>query len=277
MNPKSLVLLLLLASWIRTSLSLQATETPTVAPGWKIELVAQSPDLRHPSVVCASPDGRVFVAEDPMDIRSDTPANATAGRIVCLHPDGRQTIFADNLNAVFGMQYLEGKLFVLHNPRLTVFRDGGDLGNEPRDIITDTLPVPWAQDWNDHVPANFKLGMDGWFYLAVGDKGLFGCTGTDGRVLNLRGGGIVRFRPDGSELEVYATGVRNILDVAINAKDELFTYDNTDEHQWMGRFSHMVEAGEYGYPHNFIPRRPYTLWMMHDFGAGAAARLAKLG
>src|SRR6266536_6500770 len=28
--------------------------------------------------------------------------------------------------------------------------------------------------------------------------------------------------------------------------------------------------GFYGYPHDLIPRRPYTLWMMHDFGAGAA-------
>jgi putative heme-binding domain-containing protein len=32
----------------------------------------------------------------------------------------------------------------------------------------------------------------------------------------------------------------------------------------------MVDGGFYGYPHDFIPRRPYTLWMMHDFGAGAA-------
>jgi glucose/arabinose dehydrogenase len=64
--------------------------------------------------------------------------------------------------------------------------------------------------------------------------------------------------------------VRNILDVALNAEDELFTYDNTDEHDWMGRLTHMVDGGFYGYPHDFIPRRPYTLWMMHDFGGGAA-------
>jgi putative membrane-bound dehydrogenase-like protein len=247
-----------------------ASATPASAPGWKIELVAQAPDIRHPSVVCTAPDGRVFVAEDPMDIREDMPASSRHGRIVCLHPDGRRTVFAEKLHAVFGMQYLEGNLNVLHNPLLTVFRDEDGVGRGARDIITHTLPEPWAQDWNDHIPANFKLGMDGWFYLAVGDKGLYGCTGSDGRVLNLRGGGIVRFRPDGSGLEIFSTGVRNILDVALNAEDEMFTYDNTDEHEWMGRFTHMVEAGDYGYPHNFIPRRPDTLWMMHDFGAGAA-------
>jgi putative heme-binding domain-containing protein len=245
-------------------------DVPAPRAGWKIELLAQAPDVSHPSVVTTAPDGRIFVAEDPMDIREDVPPDARSGRVLCFHPDGRRTVFATGLHAVFGMQYLEGRLHVLHNPLLTVFRDDDGVGREPRDILRDTLPEPWALGWNDHIPANFKLGMDGYFYLAVGDKGLFGCTGSDGRRLDLRGGGVVRFRPDGSGLEVFATGVRNILDVAVNAEDELFTYDNTDEHQWMGRLSHMVEGGYYGYPHDFIPRRPYTLWMMHDFGAGAA-------
>lgn len=243
---------------------------PRTAPGWTVELVAQAPEVSHPSVVATAPDGRVFVAEDPMDIRKDVKPDATAGRIWCLQADGRRTLFATNLHAVFGMQYLEGKLFVLHNPILTVFRDEDGVGREPRELLTHTLVEPWGLGWNDHVPANFKLGMDGYFYLAAGDKGLEDCTGTDGKKVSLPGGGIVRFRPDGTGLEIFAAGVRNILDVAMNAEDEFFTYDNTDEHQWMGRLTHMVEAGFYGYPHDFIPRRPYTLWMMHDLGAGAA-------
>jgi putative heme-binding domain-containing protein len=132
------------------------------------------------------------------------------------------------------------------------------------------LPDPWALNWNDHVPANFRLGMDGYFYVATGDKGLHGAKGTDGSTIEMNTGGIFRIKPDGSGLEVFSHGVRNILDVAMNEEDELFTYDNTDEHDWMGRFTHMQEAGFYGYPHDFKPRRPYTLWMMHDFGAGAA-------
>lgn len=203
-----------------------------------------------------------------MDISA--PANERHGRIVCFHPDGRRTVYAEKLHAVFGMQYLEGKLYVLHNPFFTVFRDGGDQGEEPENLIESTNPNPWALDWNDHVPANFKLAMDGYFYMAVGDKGIFGAKGKDGRKVFLRGGGILRLKPDGTGLEVYATGVRNILDVALTTEDEIFTYDNTDEHDWMGRLTHMVEGGFYGYPHDFIPRRPYTLWMMHDFGGGAA-------
>jgi putative membrane-bound dehydrogenase-like protein len=242
---------------------------PEPLPGWRMELVADAPTIKHPSVVACAPDGRVFVAEDPMDI-SLPRADAAEGRIICLHPDGRTTVFAEKLHAVFGLQYLEGKLYVLHNPRFSVFDDDNGVGRNRRELIEQTLPDPSALNWNDHVPANFRLGMDGFFYVACGDKGLYGAQGTDGSRANLQTGGIFRIRPDGTGLEVVSHGVRNILDVALNAEDEQFTYDNTDEHDWMGRFTHMVEAGFYGYPHDFIPRRPYTLWMMADYGAGAA-------
>jgi putative membrane-bound dehydrogenase-like protein len=234
-----------------------------------MELVAEAPRIKHPSVVACAPDGRVFVAEDPMDI-SLPKADATEGRILCLHPDGRLTVFAEGLYAVFGMQYLEGMLYVVHAPKFSVFTDDAGVGRDRVDLIESLNPKPWALDWNDHVPANFRLAMDGYFYMAVGDKGLYGAVGRDGKRVDLHGGGILRLRPDGTGLEVYCRGVRNILDVAINADDEVFTYDNTDEQQWMSRVTHMVDGGFYGYPYDFIPRRSYTLWCMADYGGGAA-------
>ena len=246
-----------------------ATPLPEPIPGWRMELVAEPPKINHPSVVACAPDGRVFVAEDPMDI-SLPKADAAEGRILCIHPDGRITVFADKLYAVFGLQYLEGKVYVLHNPRFSVFEDDDGIGRNRRELIQQTLAEPSALNWNDHIPANFRLGMDGFFYGASGDKGLHGAQGANGSKADLFTGGIFRIRPDGTQLEVVCDGVRNILDVAINAEDEKFTYDNTDEHDWMGRFTHMVERGFYGYPHDFIPQRPYTLWMMEDYGAGAA-------
>lgn len=202
------------------------------------------------------------------------PAHVAEGRILCRHNDGHWTVFAEGLHAVFGMQYLEGRLYVLHNPRFSVFRDDLGVGRDREDLVDQTNPNPWALDWNDHVPANFRLGMDGFFYVAVGDKGLFKARGRDGRVVSLHGGGVVRIRPDGSGLAVVSTGVRNILDIAGTAEDDWFTYDNTDENHWMGRLTHMIEGGFYGYPFDFIPRRPYTLWMLADYGAGAATGVA---
>jgi putative membrane-bound dehydrogenase-like protein len=247
---------------------ISAADFPQTREDWKIELMAEAPKIKYPSVVVCSPDGKVFVGEDPMDITR--PADVAEGRILCFHPDGRVTVFAEGLHAVFGMQYLAGKLYVLHNPRFSVFRDEDGVGKDRAEVIEQTNPNPWALDWNDHVPANFRLAMDGRFYVAVGDKGIYGAVGRDGKGVDLHGGGILRVRPDGTELEVFSRGVRNILDVAMTDEDEIFTYDNTDENHWMGRVTHMVDGGFYGYPFDFIPQRPYTLWMMADYGAGAA-------
>ena len=253
----------------REPATVAASALPQPLADWKIEVVAEAPKIKHPSVVTCAPDGRVFVAEDPMDI-SLPKADMTEGRILCVHPDGRISVFAEKLYAVFGMQYLEGKLYVAHAPKFSVFTDDDGVGRDRIDLIESLNPRPWALDWNDHVPANFRLAMDGYFYMAVGDKGVYGAVGRDGKRVDLHGGGILRLRPDGTELEVYCTGARNILDVAINAEDEIFTYDNTDEQQWMSRVTHMVDGGFYGYPYDFIPRRPYTLWCMADYGGGAA-------
>ncbi|HVR73463.1 MAG TPA: hypothetical protein VMT52_03990, partial [Planctomycetota bacterium] len=243
-------------------------DLPAVAAGWRVETVLEAPAVVHPTVVTCAPDGRVFVAEDPMDIVE--PAHLAHGRILCLHPEGKVTVFAEGLHAVFGMQYLEGKLYVLHNPRFSLFTDDAGIGRDRVDLIESTNPEPWALDWNDHVPASFRLAMDGYFYVSVGDKGVYGAVGRDGRAVELHGGGILRMRPGATELEVYSTGMRNILDVALNAEDEVFTYDNTDERNWWSRVTHMVEGGYYGYPWDHVPLAPHALPMMADYGAGAA-------
>ncbi len=112
--------------------------------------------------------------------------------------------------------------------------------------------------------------MDGYLYMSVGDKGVYGAVGRDGKPAQLYGGGVLRLRPDGTELEAFSTGTRNTLDVAINEEDEVFTYDNTDEKDWWSRVTHMVDGGYYAYPWHHKPRQPWTLWMMTDYGAGAA-------
>src|SRR5689334_18140795 len=105
--------------WIGATLVCSAADLPVCPSDWSIEVVASAPKIKHPTVACSAPDGRVFVAEDPMDI-STPRADVALGRILCFHPDGKTTVFAEKLHAVFGMQYLEGKLYVLHNPKFSV-------------------------------------------------------------------------------------------------------------------------------------------------------------
>ncbi|MSU04007.1 MAG: hypothetical protein EXS23_02055 [Pedosphaera sp.] len=60
-------------------LGLPVLSAPNVPPvdGWKMELIAEAPVILHPSVLCSAPDGRIFVAEDSLDIR--VPVAAAQG------------------------------------------------------------------------------------------------------------------------------------------------------------------------------------------------------
>ncbi len=244
---------------------------PKGPPDWKVEVVAKYPDIKHPSVVTVAPDGRIFVAEDPMDMGE--PSHIPVDRILCLHPDGKVTVFAEKLYAVFGLAYIDGKLYVHHTPRFSVFTDENGVGKDRLDLIECTNPYPAGAGgggFNDHIPSNCRLAMDGFLYVSIGDKGLYGAVGKDGKKAEIYGGGLFRIRPDGTDMEVYSVGTRNHLDVAINSEDEMFTYDNTDDgHGWWTRTTHMVDGGSYGYPWDYKPRRPYTLWAMGDFGGGS--------
>ncbi len=65
------------------------------------------------------------------------------------------------------MEYIDGKLYVHHSPRFSVFADGGEAGKDRVDLIKTTNPAPWGSaargknQINDHVPAGFQLAMDG--------------------------------------------------------------------------------------------------------------------
>jgi putative membrane-bound dehydrogenase-like protein len=242
---------------------------PTAAEGWSLELVARAPRVRHPSVVCCAPDGRIFVGEDPIDMEG--PIDARIDRILCLHPDGRTTVFAEGLGPVFGLMYLEGRLYVQHVPKFSVFRDVDGVGKDCEDLIESTNPTPSAGNGlNDHIPANFHLGMDGYLYVVVGQKGISSAVGRDGRRFEMREGGVLRMRPDATGLEVFAHGVRNIMDVAINSDEEIFAYDNDDHTKtWKVKLLHMVDGGYYGFPYDFKPARRYTLGGIAEYKGGA--------
>lgn len=239
----------------------------SASPDWKVEVTAEYPAVKYCTVVTCAPDGRIFLAEDSMD--QVGPANKPGNRLLCRQLDGTWTVFAENLYAVFGLEYLDGKLYVHHCPKLSVFDDDRGIGKNRVDLIECTNPRPWA-NMNDHIPSGIRLGMDGWLYMSTGDKGIFGAVGRDGSKAEIRGGGIMRLRPDGTRLEVYSTGTRNHLEVALNAEDEKFTYDNTDDGLgWNTRFTHMVDGGYYGYPYDYRKRQPHTLWMIADYGGGS--------
>jgi putative membrane-bound dehydrogenase-like protein len=242
---------------------------PRVPEGFEVRLVATVPAVLYPCQVATAPDGALFVAEDPMD--QIGPYEAKHGRIL-LFRDGKDPVpFADGFRAIQGMAWYEGSLYVSHMPFLTVIRDtdGDDKADTRKDLFTDIGPTN-NQGLNDHIVSGLQFGMDGYLYISVGDKGIPKATGPDGRTIQIKGGGTCRCRPDGTGLEVYSTGTRNHLEPNLDDRDNLFTYDNTDDGLgWWTRVTHHVDGGYFGYPYDYHDRTDRMLPRMGEYGGGS--------
>jgi hypothetical protein len=74
-------------------------------------------------------------------------------------------------------------------------------------------------------------------------------------------------RAPGHALVLPKAPARNILDVAMDANGEMFTYDNTDDGLgWWTRVTHHVDGGYYGYPFDYHNRPDRHLPRMAEYG-----------
>ncbi len=272
--PAATVLATVLTIWSAQPHSAPAAQSqlPEVADGWSVEQVAQAPQVLYPTAIVASSDGTLYIGSDPMDMPG--PPTAPIDRVVAIRK-GNATTFADNLWSVMGLEWMDGTLYVVHAPFLSAFRDiNGDGKADTRvNLMTGLGPkLPGFNGINDHIASGIRLGMDGFLYISVGDKGIPHGVGRDGTIIQLFGGGVIRIRPDGTGLEVVSTGECNPLSVALSAGDDVFTFGNDDDSKkWPNSLTHHIVGGHYGYPYEFLtsPRRALPIMGGHFGGVGA--------
>ncbi len=91
------------------------------------------------------------------------------------------------------------------------------------------------------------LGPDGKLYFSMGDRGAQIET-KEGRTLALPDtGAIFRCHPDGTQLEVVASGLRNPRDLAFDDFGNLFTIDGAAGQGDRARLIHVIEGGDSGW------------------------------
>jgi putative heme-binding domain-containing protein len=270
--------------------SLQFFDSLAQTMAWPEELQVTGfagPDITpSPACLAVAPTGEVYVGVDIIGSLGKDPGKGRIVKLVDCNQDGIMDSHSEfaRVDNPRGIISLGDRLFVLH----TVFGEdslasGMDLvvfEDKDRDGMADGPSQPLIQNISspkflqsrgtDHSTNGIRMGIDGWIYIAVGDFGFHGAIDREGNELTMLGGGIVRVRPEGTEMEIYNHGMRNIYDVAIDPYMNIFTRGNTnDGGGWNIRFSHQIQSGEYGYPVLFKHFTEEIIPAMVDLGGGS--------
>ena len=114
-----------------------------------------------------------------------------------------------------GLLHHNGDLFIGAPPALWRFRDAnGDGLIESRVIVSQGYNIHPA--FGGHGISGVTLGPDGRLYWEVGDMGFDVIDPSGRRWSSPNQGAVLRANPDGSDFEVFATGIRNLQEFAFD-------------------------------------------------------------
>jgi glucose/arabinose dehydrogenase len=179
----------------------------SVPAGFRIETFARG--LSHPTAMAYGPDGRIYVTQD-------------VGTLVAVRRGTRSPqALVRGLRTPLGLAWSGSTLFVSEQGRLERFElRGGRL--EGRRVLVRALP------YGRHQQDNVVVGPDGRLYWGSGS------TCDVCRERDRRSAAVLSLRKDGSDLRVFARGLRNPYGLAfqpgtgrlyatVNGQDEIGT------------------------------------------------------
>ena len=190
--------------------------------------------LSNPTSIAVSEDGTVFVSEQNGAIAAltDDDADGTADSV---------RLYARGFAAPLGLLHHEDTLYVSHRGSVTALMDvdGNGEVDEIETLVSD-LPV------GIHQNNGLALGSDGKMYLTLGST----CNACLER--SELSASILQLNPDGSDMRVFSSGLRNVYDIAFHPEDgALFGADNGRDELELRvpeELNLLVDGGHYGWP-----------------------------
>ena len=176
--------------------------------------------------------------------------------------------FNTPISDVLGGILLHGDdLYLASAPGLYLLE--GAVGESPRDASTIGWGYGVHPGFFGHGMSGLEVGPEGRIYWGVGDMGLSLLTREGERIHYPNQGVILRSFPDGSGVEVFASGLRNTHEFAFDAYGNLISVDNDGDHPGeRERLVYIVEGSDSGWRVNWQfgkyrdrKNNAYKVWM----------------
>src|ERR1039458_489660 len=211
---------------------------PQVPPGFKVSVFAR--DFTEPRWLAVAANGDVFVAD------------SAAGAVVVLHdPHGMgsaesRDIFADHLNLPFGIAFHDDYVYIANTNEVLRFRYDPKTSKRLGDgeHVLDFPGMGYHQHWTRSLafsPDGRKL------FISVGSRTNVSIEEDSRRAA------ILGSDPDGRNMRVYASGLRNAVGIGLSPESGAL-WATVNERDDIGDdippdyFTHIVDGGFYGWP-----------------------------
>ena len=287
-----------------------AIQTFSFPDGFKATLFAAEPQVANPVAFHADFQGRVFVCESfrqergiednrnhPDWLNDDLAAQSVEDRIAYMRKhlgeklseysiqddrirllrdtngDGKAdqvSMFAEHFNRPemgtgAGVLSYRNNVYFTCIPDLFLLRDENNDGvAESRDSMHTGFGVRFA--FRGHDLHGLIIGPDRRLYFSIGDRGY----NVSPEIHDAASGAVFRCELDGSNLEVFATGLRNPQELAFDDFGNLFTGDNNSDSGDKARWVYVVRGGDSGWRmyYQYLPDRgPFNrekIWHLYD-------------
>ncbi len=215
---------------------------PQVPQGFKASVFARG--FVAPRWLAVAPNGDVFVADSAAGEVVVLPAPQRLGR-----GESRE-IFASHLNMPFGIAFHDDHVYVASTNEVLRFRYDPKTSKRLSDAehILDLPGLGYHQHWT----RSLAFSLDG--------KRLFVSVGSRSNVSiesDRRRATILVADPEGKNMQIYASGLRNAVGIAVNPQSgDLWATvnerDDIGDDVPSDYFTHVIEGGFYGWPYSYI-------------------------
>jgi glucose/arabinose dehydrogenase len=241
-----------------------------VPQGFEAQYYARLP-FTEPTVITFGPDNALYILnlEGQITRMTDEDGDGFAETATSIFDDP-----GDQLQHAVGMVFHDGIIYISDSGRISTLSDSdGDGKLDKVNPIITGLP---SLQWTFHSNNGIVFGPDGKLYVAVG------ATSDHGPLKERYEASVLRMNPDGSDLEVFARGLRNAYDLAFSPDGDLFTADNSPDDLGPAmpylppeEVDFVRQGRNYGFPTTFgdpgpltATERPVTLLMTSSASSG---------